>query len=267
MRKRFGQSLRLGVSPYDVALIRTSRWGSAGAEVLAEVAVGGTGNDAIGSAVRQLLADAGAAGWPVSVVLADELARMWQVTPPLNTARLADLEAAAALRFQSLFGDSAAHWKLSAGWDSSAPFLAAAMPRPLLALLEQAAADSRATLVQVQPQFIAGWNRWHREIVPGSWYGLVQHQVLTLGAVEAGQVRAIRAAAMPDGADGDWLAHHVAREALRLNLAAPACLCISGAAPSSWNNSTGSVACTLLGAGKPSALSAAAQLAVTGIVS
>lgn len=267
MRKRFGQSLRLGVSPWDVALIKAARWGRARAEVLAEVAVGGTGVDAIGSAVRQLLADAGAAGWPVSVVLADELTRMWQVTPPVNTTRLADLEAAAALRFQSLFGDSASQWKVSAGWDSSAPFLAAAIPRPLLALLEQAAADSRAKLVQVQPQFIAGWNHWHREIGAGSWYGLVQHNVLTLGAVEGAQVRAVRAAAVPEGADGAWLAHHVAREALRLNLAAPTRLCVSGRAPSSWNNSTGSVACTLLGATAASPLSAAAQLAVTGVVS
>ena len=267
MRKRFGQSLRLGVSPYDAALIRTTRWGNPRAEVVAEVALGGTGMDAIGAAVRQLLSDAGSAGWPVSVVLGDELTRMWQVTPPANAARLADLEAAAALRFQSLFGESAGSWTMSAGWDTGAPFLAAAMPRQLLALLEQAAFDSKATIVEVLPQFIAGWNQWRNALVPATWYGLVQANVLTLGAVEGGQVRAMRAAAIPADAGADWLAQHVTREALRLNMAAPGRVCVSGTAPSAWNNSTATLPCTVLGSAASRPLSAAAQLAVTGILS
>lgn len=267
MRKRFGQSLRLGVTPFDVALVKASRFGSARAEVLAEVALGGTGSDAIGAAVRQLLSDAGSAGWPVSVVLSDELTRMWQVTPPQNTTRLADLEAAAGLRFQTLFGDSASQWAMSAGWDAGAPFLAAAMPRQLLALLEQAAFDSKATIVQVLPQFVAGWNLWRSALAADSWFGLVQSQVLTLGAVEGGQVRALRAAAIPDGAGHEWLAQHVAREALRLNMAAPARLCVAGPAPALWNNSTAALPCVVLGTAGSRKLSPAAQLAVTGLLS
>lgn len=267
MRKRFGQSLRLGVSAFDVALVKVGRWGNARAEIVAEVALGGTGADAIAAAVRQLLSDAGSAGWPVSIVLADELTRMWQVTPPQNAARMADLEAAAGLRFQSLFGESASQWSVSAGWSTSAPFLAAAMPRPLLALLEQAAFDSKATIVQVLPQFVAGWNQWRSAVAAGSWYGLVQAQVLTLGAVEGGQVRAVRAAAIPAGAGGDWLAQHVAREALRLNLPAPGRVCVSGLAPAIWNSSTAALPCVVLGSAGTRQLSAAAQLAVTGVLS
>ncbi|QYF94000.1 hypothetical protein KY495_01815 [Massilia sp. PAMC28688] len=267
MRKRFGQSLRLGVSPYDVALLKVSRWGSPRADVVAEVALGGTGMDAIGAAARQLLSDFGSAGWPLSVVLADDLVRMWQVTPPRGSTRLADLEAAAALRFQSLYGESAGQWTFSAGWDTGAPFLAAAMPRELLALLQQAAFDSRATIVEVLPQFVAGWNRWRSAILPDAWYGLVQAQVLTIGALEGGRVRALRAAAIPEHAPADWLGQHVAREALRLNMAAPARLFVSGQAPATWNNSTAALPCVLLGSPAPGQLSAAARLAATGILS
>lgn len=267
MHKRLGQSLRLGVSPFDAALVKVNRFGAARAEVVAEVALAGTGNDAIANAVRQLLADAGSAGWPVSIVLADELTRMWQVTPPLNSARLADLEAAAGLRFQTLFGESAGAWKMCGGWDAGAPFLAAAMPRELLARLEQAAFDSKATIVEVLPQFVAGWNHWRRAIPGGSWYGLVQSQVLTLGAIEGSQLRAMRAAAVPASADAAWLAQHVTREALRLNMTPPARLCVSGAAPAAWSSST-TLSCILLGGGGAArTLSPAAQLAVTGILS
>ncbi len=268
MRKRFGQALRLGVSRHALALVKTSRWQGAPRETIAEHRFEGAGEpgfEAIGAAVRKLFADAGCAGWPASVVLADDLARLWQVIPPQGSARLADLQAAAALRFQALYGEAASNWQLSAGWDAGAPFLAAAMPRHLLALLQHAATEQKVTLIEVVPQFVAGWNQWCGQLKEGAWYGLVQQGVLTLAAVEGGSVRAVRAAAVPDGASLDWLAQHVAREALRLNLGAPERVQLSGAAPAAWNSSTGgALACTLLGGSNNTGLAPAAQLAFTG---
>ncbi len=268
MRKGFGQSLRIGVSPHAVALVKANRFGAARPDVIAELTLGGAGQpgfDAIGAAMRQLLADAGCAKWSATIVLADELARIWQVTPPANSARLADLEGAAALRFQSLYGEPASNWKLAAGWDAAKPFIACALPRQLLAMLAQAAAEQQVTLVEIVPQFVAGWNQWRDALKPGAWYGLVQHNVLTLGAVDAGQVRAVRAGAVPEGAGIEWLGQHVAREALRLNLPVPERLQLSGPAPSTWNNSSGAFACSLLSPQQGAALSHAARLAVTGI--
>jgi hypothetical protein len=268
MRKRFGQALRIGVSPQGLALLKTSRWRGAPLEVMAEHRFDGAGQpgfEAIGAALRQLLQEAGCAGWPATIVLADELARLWQVSPPADSARLADLEAAAALRFQALYGEPAATWQLAAGWDAGKPFLAAAMPRHLLALLQHAAAEQQIALIEIVPQFIAGWNQWCGALKPGAWYGLVQQGVLTLAALDAGCVRAVRAAALPDGASLEWLGQHVAREALRLNLVAPARLQLSGAAPAAWNNSSGAaIACSLLAPGHGAALSGVAQLAATG---
>ena len=268
MRKSFGQSLRIGVSPHAIALVAANRFGKARAQVIAELALGGnSGVDAIGAAMRQLLLDAGCAKWSATVVLADELARIWQVTPPAFAARLADLEGAAAVRFQSLYGEPASGWKLAGGWDAAKPFIACALPRQLLAMLAAVAAEQQVTLVEIVPQFVAGWNQWRHELKPGAWYGLVQHNVLTLGAIDAGQVRAVRAAALPEGAGIEWLSQHVAREALRLNLPVPQRLQLSGQAPSTWNNSSGAFACTLLAPQQDQALSHAARLAVTGMSS
>ena len=273
MRKRFGQALRIGVSPHGLALVKTSRWSGPALEVLAEHGFGAgshlspPGFEAIGAGVRQLLAGAGAgaAGWPLTVVLADDLSRLWQVTPPPGSARLADLEAAAALRFQSLYGESASGWKVAGAWDAGKPFLAAAMPRHLLSLLEHAAGEQRAALVEVVPQFIAAWNGWRHAVKPGSWFGLVQGGVLTLGAVDGAALQAVRSVALPDGASLDWLGQHTAREALRLNLQAPVRLHLAGHAPAAWNSSTGGAfACTLLDPAPGAPLSSAVQLAATG---
>lgn len=267
MRKRFGQALRIGLSPHALALVKTSRWQGAPLEVLAEHQFGGglPGFEAMGAAVRQLLGEAGSAGWPVTVVLDDQLARLWQVNPPAGSTRLADLEGAAALRFQTLYGESAANWKMAGGWDTVRPFLAAAMPRHLLTLLEHAAGEQKATLVEVVPQFIAAWNQWRGVVRPGAWLGMLQHGVLTVGAVNDGSLHAVRSVPLPDGATLDWLGQHVAREALRLNLAPPARLHIAGDAPASWNNSSSAaIACSLLGVGQGQ-LSPAARLAATGV--
>lgn len=267
MRKRFGQALRIGVSRHALALVKTSRWSGAPLELVAEHRFEGAGEagfEAIGAAVRKLLADANCAGWPATVVLADELARMWQVTPPPGSARLADLQGAAALRFQALYGEPAANWQMSAPWDAGAPFLAAAMPRHLLALLTHAATEQKVALIEIVPQFIAGWNRSAAQLKAGAWYGLVQQGVLTLGAVDNGALRAVRAAALPDGASLDWLAQHVAREALRLNLDAPARVQLAGEVPAAWNSSTGAaLACSLL-APAATLASPAGRLAATG---
>ena len=267
MRKRFGQALRIGVASHGVALLKTSRWTGAPASVLAHhpfSAAAQAGAEATAQALRQLLADESYAGWPVTVVLADELVRLWQVTPPQGSTRLADLEGAAALRFQALYGEPAATWAFAAGWDPVQPFLAAAMPRALLAVLEQAAAEHQFTLVEIVPQFVAALNQWRGALKAGAWFGLVHEGVLTVAALGEGGECAVRAAALPDGADAGWLAAHLAREALRLNLPAPERLCLSGDVPPAWLQANSQVSCTMLGSAPAEAWPAVARLAATG---
>ena len=253
MRRRFNESLRIGVSSESVALVAAR--GKHGLMVLGEQRCPDASLDTICATVRALLSDAACTGWPATLVIDDQLARIWQVAPPKGSSRLADLEGAAALRFQTLYGEVPAAWQIAAGYDAVQPFMAAALPRQLLALLAQAGATRELKIVEVVPQFVAGWNRWRTHLKAGAWYGLVQNDVLTIGALEQGALRAVRAAQIGGGAD--WLKQHVAREALRLGLSAPARLLISGAAPLAWNG-----ACTTLGPAVE--WSGAVRLAATG---
>lgn len=247
MRRALGQALRIGVSAQAVSLLRTSRWriGSATppVTVLAEHAFAPSADhlfDAIAQALRALLGELELGGWPVSFVVADDLARLWQVTPPAGATRMADLEAAAALRFHALYGDAPSAWQISADWDAQKPFFAAAMPRALLAELALVAREYKLSVVGIAPHFVTAWNRWCRAIQPAAWFGLVHEQVLTLAVIDAAHqgaahsVRAVRALPVPAGADHQWLAQTLQREALLQNVPAPMLLQVCGSAPASW---------------------------------
>jgi hypothetical protein len=244
-----GHALRVGVAPGALALLRTSIWPHERTLLLGDVRFDAAGGPAaMGNALTQLLGEQRTRGWPLTLVLADELVRLWQVTPPHNGARLADLHGAAALRFQALFGASAAEWQIQADWSATRPFLAAALPRPLLGSLLAAARARRCRVVEIVPQFVAALNQSRSERRPGAWFGLVHGGVLSIAAFEGKLLAAVRTAPIPPGADRDWLEGHVAREALRVGLGRPERLQIRGPAPKSWASSAGRLkfACTLL---------------------
>lgn len=250
MRRLPGQALRLGIGADSLALVQTRRWGGQ-ASVLAEQPIV---DGKLAEAMRAVLADY--AGWPLTIVLADDLLRLWPVTPPQDAARLADLEAAAALRFQTLFGDSAAGWVVRAAWDAAKPFLAAAMPRSLAGAIEQGAAAQ--SVVEIVPQFIAVYNRHHRALKADAWFAVLEANVLHIAVFAGQQLLALRAAAVPPAADAAWLRQHLQREALRLNTSVPDKLQLWGALPESW-----AAACAPLG--NAPALSPAARLACSGV--
>ncbi|WP_432382777.1 hypothetical protein [Duganella sp. P38] len=272
MRRAIGQYLRVDVAPHAIAVQRATRWrwkvraGAAGAlagapgggEALAAQAIAPSGDhpfDAIANALRAVLGELDVAGWPASFVLADELTRMWRVTPPPGAARMADLEAAAGLRFQSLYGEAPAAWQLSADWNATHPFFAAAVPRALLAALSGAAKDHKLAIVAIEPRFVSAWNQSRRRLKQGAWYGHIHDNLLTLAATEAdGQrLRAIRPLPIPHGADHGWLTQTLQREALLLDMQAPSLLQVSGSVPVSWAQPVANAAhipCALLGAAR-----------------
>jgi hypothetical protein len=245
---RAGQSLRLGIAADGLALLRVRAWPRAGVDVLAVQPVEAGAPDALAIGLRALLVEAAPRGWPLTVVLADDLVRLWQVPPPPGAARMGDLQAAAALRYQSLFGTLPLEWRISADWDASSPFLAAAAPEPLLQLLDTLARELGFHLVEVTPQFVAALNCWRRARRPGAWFGLVHGGVLSIAAYDGALLCAVRTAVIPEGADRDWLEAHVAREALRVGVGRPERLQLCGAAPHGWASSAGRLkfACTLL---------------------
>jgi hypothetical protein len=265
-----GRSLRLGIAPDGLALVCTSPWPHEPALLLDQVRF----DDAAAANVVGMVADAVAAlagahdcvGWPVTVVLADDMARLWQVAPPLGSTTMADLEGAAALRFAQLYGDDPGGWRIAADWDADAPFLAAALPRALLGGLEAAAGARRFHLVGVAPQLVAALNGYRRRRRAGAWFGLVHGGVLSLVLFDGARLAAVRTAPIPDGADRDWLEGHVAREALRTGLGRPERLQVCGPAPRGWASSAGRLkfACTLFEDGLPPLWPDTARLAMTG---
>jgi len=256
MRRAIGQSLRIGVSGFAVSLLRVSRWRGEPVTVLAEHAFAPSGEhpfDAIANALRALLGEQEIGGWPVSIVLADDLTRLWRVVPPPDAARLADIEAAAGFRFQSLYGESPSAWQISGDWSAAQPFFAAAVPRALLAVLGKVAEEFKLHIVGIEPHFITAYNRWRRGVKPGAWFGLVHDHLLTLAAIEADgkSIRAIRALPMPagQGADQYWLGQTLKREALLLDMEAPELLQVCGAAPAAWSKpvtNPAHIACAVL---------------------
>lgn len=267
MLRAFTPALRLGVGTDSLALVQARRGVRPQRTLLAEQFLDpADGEQALTQALRRLLADLPVAGSSLTVVLADELARMWQVTPPPAASRMGDLEAAAALRFQALFGGLAAGWKICGDWNAAHPFLAAAVPLPLMARLQQGAAEHRLHLVEVVPQFVAALNGWRKRRRPGAWFGLVHGGVLTLAAFDNGALAAVRTAVIPQGTDGGWLESHVAREALLVGAGQPELLQLCGAVPPEWGSQAGrgNFACVLLDDKVAPAWSNAARLAATG---
>ncbi len=264
MRRPLGHALRLGVAADGVALVRGARWHRSTPALVGASSFGADSADTLAAtaqAIDQLLGEGEYAGWPLTVVLSDELVRTWRVQPPPGAARLADLEAASALRFHTLYGDNPAGWQMAASWDQSHPFLAAAVPRPLMAVLEQAAARQRLPIVAIVPQFVASWNRWRGALARGAWFGQLHEQVLTVGAVEHGRLAGLRATLVAPDADGAWLAAHLAREAMLLDLAPPSTLQLVGNVPANWR---GADACGVLASGGAPDWPAAARLACAG---
>jgi hypothetical protein len=266
MPKRFGQHVRIGVASGGVAVARSRLWRPGGAEVVAERQLASPGGLAdIGAAVRDGLTAAGARGAAVSIVLADELVRMWQMAPPPACSRMSDLQAAAALRYHTLFGASLAGWKIVADWDAAQPFMAVAAPEALLSALEAIVREHDGHIVEVVPQFVAALNQWRKLRRPGAWFGVLQAQVLTMALFDGASLSAVRSTVVPQGASREWLEGHVAREALRVGIERPERLQLCGPAPAGWSSHAGRLrfACTLLD-GDREGMADLARLACTG---
>lgn len=265
MRSLGGQVLRIGVASDSVAVVDTRGWPRRRVTVVGERSFAPEeGFDSVARELKEVLDSCPTVARVVVMVVADEIGRIWTVTPPPGSRCMADLQAAAGLRFESLFGAPISGWKLSADWSAVHPFLAAAVPLALLDQLELATRGSRMRLVEIVPHFVAALNRWRRERKPGAWFGLVHGSVLTMAVPQGARPVAVRTAPVPPDADACWLHQHVWREALLLGLAPPDHLQLAGRTPAAWSGACGTLSCSLLEPTRDEALSPAVHLACTG---
>jgi hypothetical protein len=258
-------SLRLELSARGMRLTQNSGWLKKSSQVLAQHAWSTTASASSATSgspglpelaelttqLRQMLSQCLCKNLPLTCILSDSLVRMWIVTPPQNISSLSDCQAAVALRFQSLYGEPMAGWEMAADYDARRPFLACAIPRALLQMLQQLAQECGLSLQEVTPQFISGWNRHRAALAAGAWFGVVNEDGLSLGVIDGQRLRAVRSFAISADASADpgGLLQHVKREALRLNLPVPQQLQLCGAVPQAWLlNQNGAPACIALDA-------------------
>lgn len=250
----FADRLRIGISKNAIALMLVSGWFKPRSVLLAEQNFADSSAvtiEQIALTLRAMLTASACRGLPTSIVLADTYSRMLMVTPPQNASRREDCRAAAAQRFFTLYGEPASGWQISADWHARRPFLACALPRDLLNMLAQIGAQFDLKLLALTPQFIAAWNRWHRQIEADSWFGVVHADALTFAVQQRRRIVAVRSMPMPIASwdAPDWLPQQLAREALRLNLPAPQRLQMCGALEADWLTRTiGALVCTRLDA-------------------
>lgn len=227
---------RLGISPTSAALLPCSAWRTNHNRVAPEAVFSQALTDPwedLPAQLRPLLDEARCNSRPLSIVITDQWARLFVVTPARNTSSLQDCKAAAAMRFQVLYGQSSSGWQISAHWQARDPFLACAVPTKLLTALHTLAVSQRMHVVSVVPHFVAAWNRWCRKLNGTTWFGVVEDKWLSMAAISHGQLRALRTLALPRNAwrDPQWLPAELSRLALIIDSPMPPILQVCGAIP------------------------------------
>ncbi|MFC3110109.1 hypothetical protein ACFQAT_24690 [Undibacterium arcticum] len=241
----FGKTLRIGVSRTSLTLLQSSGWLRRRDSVVSDLQLTTeetASSDQIAAHLDAMLTDGKCRDQAVTVILADDLVRYFMVTPPRNVKRLQDCRSAAAMRFQSLYGEPAVDWQMEADWALQKPFLSCALPHSLLSVLQQAADKHQLKLIAVLPQFVAAWNQWRSVIKPDAWFGVAHADSLTVAAIDRQGLRAVRTTALASEhrQDEHWLPAHVKREALRLNLAQPSRIQLCGVLAAHWSAHTAS---------------------------
>lgn len=190
-------------------------------------------------ALREKLANLAATAPQVSatrIVLGDEWARYFVVTPANNTQSMADCMASAQMRFHTLFGEPLAAWQIQAAWQARQAFLACALPQALLAMLERVCSAHARKIISVHSHLLATCAQFSQQITSNGWLmHFAAHSVQIL-ALEKGLCKSIQTSYLtPDF----WptlgsLQSLVQREALRLQVAPPSAITLAGQYPRTW---------------------------------
>lgn len=184
-----------------------------------------------------------------TVSISDEWCRLFVVTPPANAMHRRDCDAALAMRFHHLYGDAQDAWVIQADWQLDTPFLGAAVPRALHATLLEIGTQYQLRYTRITTQSIAAWNRWHKQLQKGDWFGVVCADRLTVIATDDGRLRATfhQRLSMTDRHDAEWLTTCISREALRLDLPLPTRIVLCGDVPPVWlHHSNNLLRCVVL---------------------
>jgi hypothetical protein len=166
---------------------------------------------------------------PLALVVPDAATRYFLVSPPADATHPADLQAAAAQRFEQLFGEPADAWSIEAAWDPRHPFFACAIRTELVGRLNAACARRGIAVASIVPRFVDAWNRHHDSLPTAyAWFAVQEGSMTTLAVWQDKRIVALRrtAGVMPlePEADPARLAAQLQSEALVLDLPVPPAL-------------------------------------------
>lgn len=234
---KINASLRLGLSSNSISVLHSSGWLRQRQMVVADQPLDGSSPLHMLTDLDRALTASGYSGLPTSVVLADQWTRLFMVTPPVNASCLSDCKAVAAHRFHLLYGDDAAQWLIEGDWNAEQTFLACAIQRSLLAVLQKAAIKHSLTLIRIAPQFVYGWNQ-RRRTPRDAWFGTLHGNDMTLGAICESRLVAIRRLSLTAAqrSDPHSVVAEINRGALKLSLPEPTVIELCGAVPKEWRN-------------------------------
>ena len=251
MLDRLGHRLTLAIGLHGLTLVRQQGWLRHSHVLLARQAWDEPLADAdLVQALDATLASCKLRQLPVAVVLADPLVRTWRVQPPKNAAGMKDCEAAAAMRFSSIFEEAPEDWVIACAPAGIDTFLAFGVKRSLERGLRHVLQSRGLPLTSMTPEFVALWNHWEHLLPAENWFGVCTPGGLGLGIVEGQRLAGLRQlqVPLPAQATAEWLAESVRREADRINLPAPKGLALCGNAPAHWlARNPQRLACSLLG--------------------
>jgi hypothetical protein len=229
-------ALHLGVSRDALSLVLHDRR-SAAWRVLGTTSLPEHQDEAFMPAVRDAVHHLLSAHAPrratLDVVFDDRLARLWMTTPPVGATRLSDIQGAAALRFATLFGETAALWKIVGDWQVRHPFCTAALPRAWVDTLVVTAQACQIPVIGIAPHFVSAWNRWQRQCRTPGWFALRHEQRMRLGITHGAHMhlRAMHEISVPPVADMRWLSQTVSQTSVLLGVAPATTLHLSGDMP------------------------------------
>ncbi len=192
-----------------------------------------------GAALDAMLLQHARSGSALEVLVADLWVPSASVQPPVNSATLADLNAAVSLRLNAVT-DSATGWQTASAPRTGGRFVASAMRSSLMDMLRVQCQRHGLHLVSVQPLFAALWNHWHASLEPGQWLGVCGEGVLTLCVAPQRHVEQLRRLdfAPANAQEPLWPVEAAQHEGLRLGLPVPAKLALCGAVPQAWRGAS-----------------------------
>jgi hypothetical protein len=150
----------------------------------------------------------------------DSWSRTWVTAPPDGAQSLADLRAAALLRFERTYGEPLVPqtWCWQAEWHSGRAFLCSALPVAVRDALRQACANAGVRLASARPHLLRAMDAAPTRsdavaVVAGPHVAWAQRR--------NGHVKAVRCAQVEHALGDEMLGQRISAHALQLGIAAP----------------------------------------------